>query len=214
MATGFIQNESGFTLVAILGLEQGTNLYVDKDNRWLNRYLPIAFKTFPFFLLPIEDVKDELAFCVDLDSGLITDGPSGEEFFGPDGELTPHLQKLVDVLRDNRLRVDATNKCCKAIAEFELIKPWHIVTGTGDDQVNIEGLYCVDEKALLELSDDAFLKLRHAGALPMIYCQLLSMRNIDGLKLLFQESKNPDAENLKELDFSLEEDNGNLQFDL
>lgn len=214
MATGFIKRDNEFALVAVLGLKPNSNLYVGKDDQWINRYLPMAYRTYPFLLLPNKDSLEELVFCVDFESGLISDQPSGEELFSSDGELTPYMKQLFDFLRDIRLRMDATTKLCSFIDSFDLIQPWKIATGSGEKQVKVEGLYSIDEAALNELPDDKFLELRQAGALPMIYCQLLSMRNLDGLKLFSQELEKGIADSSKELDFSLRGDDGNLQFNV
>ena len=213
MATAFIKRDDGFSLVGVLGLQQNSNLYVDQQNQWINRYLPIVYRTYPFLLLPNKDVPDELVFCAEFDSGLITEGGEGEPFFTSEGKLTDFLQNVFDFLRDNRIRMDSTTKIISLIESVDLIKPWEITDKSGDQDIRVEGLYSINETALTELSDEDFLKLRHGGALPLIYCQLLSMRNLEGLQLFNQQSQDSDPENLRELDFNLGGDGGTLKFD-
>jgi len=49
-------------------------------------------------------------------------------------------------------------------------------TGTGEQQ--IAGLFRTDEAALNQLPGEALLEVRQAGALPLAYCQLLSMQHL------------------------------------
>lgn len=214
MPTGFIKRDDGFTLVAVLGLQQNTNLYVDQHNQWINRYLPFVYRTYPFLLLSNKDVPDELVFCAEFDSGLISDEGEGEPILTSEGELSDFLQNVLNFLRENRLRMNATDKLVSLVESLGLIRPWDITVKSGEQELKVEGLYSIDESKLSELGDEDFLQLRHGGALPLIYCQLLSMRNLEGLQLFDRQSQNVDSENLKELDFNLGGDDGTLKFDV
>jgi hypothetical protein len=44
--------------------------------------------------------------------------------------------------------------------------------------IKVEGLYRIDEVALNALSAEPFQEVRAAGALPVAYCQLLSMQHL------------------------------------
>jgi len=84
----------------------------------------------------------------------------------------------------------------------------------GNDAIEIEGLSCVDETALNELPGDAYAKLRLAGAIPIIYCQLFSMQQLSHLGKLTQD-KNKDLMLDKgvEIDLSGLKNEGNISFE-
>ena len=74
-------------------------------------------------------------------------------------------------------------------------------------------MFCIDEAALNELTDDAYAELRVSGAIPVIYCQLLSMQQIVNLTQFSQE--NPEAGFLRqadELNFDGVDADGNISF--
>ena len=47
---GFVREADAFVPVAVMGLEQGQNLFVAADGRWAGRYIPAACRGYPFTL--------------------------------------------------------------------------------------------------------------------------------------------------------------------
>ena len=68
-------------------------------------------------------------------------------------------EKVVDVLKEHELLTENQGK-------------FNLPDGRS---VAITDFMTIDEKKFNELSDDAFLAIRKSGALPPIYCQLISM---------------------------------------
>ena len=60
----------------------------------------------------------------------------------------------------------------------------------GDGEKPVTGLHRIDEVALNGLSDDQFLQVRKASALPIAYAQLISMGQTTALErlVILQES--------------------------
>lgn len=173
-----------FRPVAVLGLEPGKNLFVAPDGRWLGEYVPASLRGYPFRLLPTQDGQQMLAF--NLDSGLLVDADApGEAFFAEDGSPVASLKELVQFLdqidRGSKLAV----QLCSLLKTHELIQPWPVkVQGPDGVARNVEGLFRVDEEALRRLPLEALGALRDAGALPLMYCQLLSMQHLSRLAQL------------------------------
>lgn len=61
------------------------------------------------------------------------------------------------------------------------------------------GLFRIDEDALNALDTEAFLQLRKMGALPLIYCQLLSIQNLQRLGPLAEAQARLKQECLRDL---------------
>lgn len=71
---------------------------VAPDGRWLGGYVPAYFRSYPFRLLRQQNT-DQTVLCVDTDSGLVVEGDvAGEDFIGPDGNISPALKQVVDFL--------------------------------------------------------------------------------------------------------------------
>ncbi|GAB6059019.1 SapC family protein [Desulfonatronum parangueonense] len=172
----FIQQNDAFFPVALLSLEQGKNLYVSANGQWIGAYVPSALRGYPFKLARTENTQ--LVLCVDQDSGLITDGPEGEPFFDESGSPSKPIKAVLDFLQKVEENQQSTVMMCAMLTKHGVIKPWVITLKTSSGDRNIEGLYQIDETALNQLPGEAFLELRQAGALPMAYCQLLSMQHL------------------------------------
>lgn len=176
MPIGFTQqSDKHFLAGAILSLTPGRNLFVAPDGRWLGSYIPAMFRSYPFRLLRKENTSDWL-LCIDEQSDLIVEGASdGQPFFDAEGNLAPATKGVFEFLGQVERNRFATNAAVSALAEAGVIRPWEIKLKAGDKEQTITGLYCVDEAAMNALSDEAFLRLRKASALPIAYAQLLSM---------------------------------------
>ena len=176
MPLAFFQDRDRFVLVAVLSLTPNRNMLVAPDGRWLGGYVPAFLRAYPFCLLP-QQGTDQILLCVDTDSGLVADGEAtGEDFFGPDGNLSPALKSVLNLLNELERNRRATDIAVAALAGAGVIQPWPIKLKTEQgEQPAPVGLYRVDEVALNALTDEAFLKLRKASALPIAYVQMLSM---------------------------------------
>jgi SapC protein len=57
----------------------------------------------------------------------------------------------------------ATDRAVAVLADAQLIKPWPLTVNVGNQQMTVNGLYCVDESALNVLDDASFLRLLRVG---------------------------------------------------
>lgn len=172
----FIEQAKGFVPAAVLSLMPGKDLYVAKSGCWTGDYIPSAFRSYPFRLANTTDGQQ--ALCIDEDSGLVSNSPEGERFFDEDGQPAQAVLDILNFLTQiERSRV-ATAAACAALQKHDLIRPWPITLKTDTGEQQIAGLFQIDEAALNQLSKEALLEVRDAGALPIAYCQLLSMQHL------------------------------------
>lgn len=176
MPLAFIRQGDDFVPVALTGLEPGKNHMVAPDGRWLGRYIPSVLRGHPFSLVKTEG--ETLVLCVDEDSGLVVDSTEGEPFFTASGEPAAGLSQVMEFLQQIERNRAATAAACAALARHSLIHPWPITLKGDSGERQLEGLLQIDETALNQLPDDAFLNLRQAAVLPLAYCQLLSMQHL------------------------------------
>ena len=181
---GFVATGDTFAPVAVLGLQPGKNLFVSLDGRWLAGYIPAAFRGFPFLLADADDGRQVL--CINDAHGSISES-EGEPFFGEDGQPTQGVKDILDFLNQVGSNRQGTLRVTAMLQKHQLIAPWLIKLQGADQQEQVvEGLYRVDEAVLNQLSAEAFEEVRQAGALPLIYCQLLSMQHLPMLGKLAQ----------------------------
>ena len=172
----FLADESSFLPVAVLALEARTNLFVAPDGRWLGGYVPSAFRGHPFRLLP--SATGALVFCIEEESGLAAEGEEGELFFDAKGAIAEPTQRVLDFLSAVEKDRHATSRACAALTAAGVIRPWEITLRDATAPRTLQGLHRIDEAALNALPAERFEVLRQAGALPIAYCQMLSMQHL------------------------------------
>ena len=186
LPTAFVQQEGRCVLVAVQGLTPGRNLLVTADGQWAGGYVPATYRAYPFRLANTDDGRRIL--CVDEGSGLLTqDASQGEPLFAEDGQLAKPVTEIMEFLSQIHAAQAETARACTALKEHDLLRPWQIELkgGTGDPR-KVQGLFCVNEKALNALPAAALTALRDAGALKLAYTQLLSMQHLPMLGKLAQ----------------------------
>jgi len=208
----FLQQGETWLPSALLGLAPDTNLFVSPDGRWLAGYVPAALRGYPFQLARAQD--DQWVLCVDESSELIVDGPEGEAFFDADNQASPAVKEILDFLGQVARNREATEKACAALARHGCLRPCPITVKTDSGDKQITDLYQLDESALNQLDDTAFLELRHHGALPIAYLQTLSLQHLPRLSELAAARAQlaPPARD-GDIDLSFLNQGGTLKFD-
>lgn len=211
MPLALVKQGAQWQLVAICGQEVQHNLFI-QQGKWLGSYQPQWLSSYPFDIVMVGD-KGIATF--DQDSGLLDTSGQGEPFFTEAGQPTPAVSQRIDVLKATIGLQIATQKAITALQQAKLITPWPdtIQQAAG---VQIEGLHMVDEKALAQLSDDAFLQLRKAQALPIAYALNFSIQQVHLLQRLARMQGNaaaalPTSPN-GELDLEFLNNNGTISF--
>jgi len=172
----FIVQGHSYVPAAVLSLLPGKDLFVAESGSWAGDYIPSAFRSYPFRLANTEDGQQVL--CIDEDSGLITEGPEGEAFFNDDNTPAQAVLDILNFLKQVEQSRQRTTIACAALQKHNLIRPWSITLKTESGEQAINGLFQLDEAALNELSAEALLEIRNTGALPVAYCQMLSMQHL------------------------------------
>lgn len=160
----------------LLGPSRGRNLFVSPEGKWGAPYIPAALRRYPF-ALAAQEGREEMIVCVDQDSGAVVEG-DGERLFDDEGNAGPALTRAMQFLKEFQTQAQAGAALGNLLRELDLLAPVTVSVQDGDarKQVRLEGVMAVDEQKLNKLEDEAFLRLRRAGALPLVYMHLLSLR--------------------------------------
>ena len=178
----FIQQNDAFVPHAVQGLEQGRNLFV-VNGKWVAPYIPAAYRGYPFALA--QGDGDDLHLCVDMDSGLVGAGEGFDQpFFDDAGEAAKPVKDALNFLQQIHRNRAVTKRVCAALAAEDLFQPWPLTVQGPDGERRVDGLFRIDEARLNTLDPDSLARVQKAGGLPVAYCQLLSMGNIQTLGLI------------------------------
>lgn len=178
--------------VALMGVQQGGNAYVASNGQWLASYIPAHIRHYPLALMPLPvsqgeaggqgsaqaaEAQRRLAILVDMGSELIG-RTEGELLFDQDGKLTGLAQQSVQLMERLHARTPVTQGLVRAIENAGVLIEQSIrIQRAGAAPQEVKGLRMINETALNKLDPEAFLKLRAAGALPLVYAALLSWAN-------------------------------------
>ncbi|MDB2373520.1 SapC family protein [Psychrosphaera haliotis] len=165
--------------VAMLGIEQNTNVFVTEDNRWDANYMPARYTHKPLSVIPHKDDKNKFAIAIDLESPLVEE--EGLPLFDDEGKETEHLEKRKQALMSYIEHEQITLAFIEALERFELIQPKNLKVNLKGKELNLNGIFMVDEKKLSELSDENYLELRKKGYIAAIYAHLSSVNQINKL---------------------------------
>ncbi len=181
------------TPVAILGLRDNENLFLQADNSWeTNTYIPAYIRRYPFIFSEIPSTN-QLTLCVDIQDGIVQEG--GENgFFKEDGKPSDLSQNALEFCKSYHAAAQTTLEFSKALAESGLLVDREAqLSIAGNKRINFSGFKIVDEKKLAELDDKIFLEWRTKGYLPFLYAHLFSSAQWQRLSWLLNQRLEKEA---------------------
>ena len=178
MPIGFLKVGEAYSLVALLGLQAGRNLFVAPDGRWLSGYVPAVIRTYPFRM--INDGSGGTILGVVEDERFIGEDIDGERFFEGDEGNTPSaaLKAVVEMLQPMAPAAQATAAAAALLAKHGLLAPWEIPVAGREAPLVLAGVFKINEAALNILPAQALKAVRDGGALALAYAQLVSQQHI------------------------------------
>jgi hypothetical protein len=191
--------------VAVLGLEENQNLYLNADGKWLGLYVPACFRSEPFKLLQTADEQKVLGIRTD---ALVT---NGQPLFTASGELA--VKDVLNFLASCESNRAATHQAATLLDQAGVLEPMVLkVPVPGSPQRVMNGLYKVNEAALNGLDAHSFAELQ-GDSLKLAYAQVFSMSQVSQLtNRLLHHSKNQPLESV-DVESMFSQNNDTLKFD-
>lgn len=165
------------TPVAILGLRDGENLFLNDKQEWENNiYVPAYIRRYPFIFSEMPE-SDQLTLCID-DTALAVDHKSKADeqlFFKDDGTPSDLAKNALEFCKSYHAAAKQTQEFSKALLDAGLLitRQAEIKTPLGQS-INFSGFKVIDEEKLATLPDALFLEWRAKGWLPFLYAHLFS----------------------------------------
>lgn len=172
-----------FAPVAVLGLAQGENLFVDADGAWdPDCYVPAFVRRYPFCIskLYVDGVPaGERVVCV---ANAYLDA-AGIALFDAEDKPTPRWQGIERLLAEYEADLDRTADLCAALARLQLLAPFVMQVQGARRNVDLRmgGMYRVEEQRLRELRPASHSALVGKGYMSAIYAHLHSLDNFTRL---------------------------------
>lgn len=175
------------TPVAIMGLRDNENLFVDSKGSWeTGLYIPAYIRRYPFIFSEMSD-GEQLTLCVDM-TDEVTEENGAQPFFTEDGKATDLSNNALEFCKSYHAAAQQTVEFGRALAASGLLVQREAQINVGEKaRINFSGFRIVDEKKLAELDDKTFLEWRKKGWLPFIYAHLFSGAQWQRLSKLLSE---------------------------
>ncbi len=184
------QREGEYIPLALMGVKEGENLFINAEGRFTSRYVPAFVRRYPF-VFGGDKGADTMALCIDADSACISqDGSKGRRLFDDNGAQTEHLQEVVKFLSDYHTRAEMTKAFCTRLHELGLLEPMQATItfkGAEETNLNLTGFHVIKREKLKELSDADALDLFKRDGLELIYSHLQSLAHFNDLTRLAGE---------------------------
>lgn len=162
------------TPVALLGLRDSENLFVNDKGEWAkDAYIPAYIRRYPFIFSEMAG-GDQLTLCIDMNDNVI-DKKGGQKFFDNDEKPSELSQNALEFCKSYHAAAQQTVQFSRALAESGLLVERSADINLGDDRkINFSGFRIIDEQKLAELPDETFMEWRKKGWLPFLYAHLFS----------------------------------------
>ena len=170
-----------FAPVAVLGMTQGENLFVN-DGAWSDRiYVPAYARRFPFCMATVTLNKvqqQDRLICVE--STFLVD--SGELMFDDKGNPVEKWKDIERLLTEYEADLERSREMCAILSDYGLLEPFTMqATLNAGGAMHLTGMHRVDEKRLEHLNASQIKNLMRKGVMGRIYTHLLSLDNFSAL---------------------------------
>jgi hypothetical protein len=165
--------------IALLGLRDNENLFVEANGSWSGRYVPAFIRRYPLGYANTGDNQTSVMIDAAFEGFNDTEG---ELLVQEDGQATPFLQEMITFLDSFELEVQRTRQLCQRIVELDLLKPVTIdITQPDGSKFSAGGVQMIDETKLKALPEAAVVELTRNGALGLLHAHLISTTNVQRL---------------------------------
>lgn len=184
----FAQDGAGKPVpVALLGLRNDENLFVDDAGEWDAPYIPAFVRRYPFVLA---QEGEQLTVCIDrayagfieAADGAATDAPAGTPLFDAEGEPNAPLRESIQFLEAYQRAFEAATAFCAELAEHALLTEVHAVANLSDTRrFSLSGLWAIDEARLATLPADVLQRWTANGTMKAVMAHRLSLELLPSL---------------------------------
>lgn len=163
--------------VAIVGLRDNENLYLDLKGRWLPGVpVPAYVRRYPFIFLELPE-QDRLTLCIDRAAVNLAEGGTAGQALFENGEATEFAKTSLAFCEAFQKQLIATRAFGEALVQHNLLTPRNIdLNDRKGRRFSMSGFQVVDEQKFRELPDDIVLDWTKRGFITAIVAHFISLR--------------------------------------
>lgn len=175
------------TPLAILGLRDGENLFINEKGEWLpNTYIPAYIRRYPF-IFATNETGDRLTLCVDDVPGILEKSDTNL-LFTASGELTDLTANALEFCRSYQAAAEQTQAFSHALEGSDILIDRHAEVRMTDGKVmTLSGFRQVDEQKYYELPEATILEWHKNHWTRFVYAHLFSVGNWQRLFAMMEQ---------------------------
>lgn len=168
--------------IALLGLREGENLFLQEDGAWLEGvYIPAFVRRYPFILARDGESSETRTVCIDVEFTGFGE-TEGQALFDEEGQGTEFLNGVIDFLNRYATDIELTAAFLAKLEELDLLVERNLrITDSKGRNFHLNEFRIVDEAKLAQLDDATLGDLHRRGWLGWIYAHLISVGNVNQL---------------------------------
>lgn len=169
------------TAVAVLGVAEGSNLFVDAEGHWApGVHVPAFVRRYPFVIANAQE-SGEFTVCID-DTWKGFGEQEGERLLDDEGKPTEFLNRVVDFIKRYQSEMLRTQTFITKLRELELLTRRDLqFKDPSGSSLALKDFQVVDEDRLTKLDDTVVGELHRGGWLPWIYAHLYSLSTLPAM---------------------------------
>ena len=165
--------------IAIIGLPQGGNRFVDNTGAWkADTYVPAYVRRYPFILAKLDPKADTLTLCVDAASSRVDRQAGNGNLFASDGP-TELAKGILDFCEKFEGSARRTKDLMAELVRLDLLIDGQAEVRPAQGLPSVfNGFQIVSEAKLGELPDAEIAALTRSGVMALILAHFFSLRHI------------------------------------
>lgn len=176
----FVGDEaSGFHAAALLGLEEGSNLFVTSRGEWEREaYVPAFARRYPFAL---GTVPGQDGLVVYLDEAYAGFNPDEGTALFENGQESDYLKQMVSFLNALHREMETSRQTVGRLHQLDLLTARSITISQDGQSRRLGGFWVVDDEKFAALDDARIVELHRSGLLRMVELHRASLGSIQRL---------------------------------
>jgi hypothetical protein len=175
-------HDGSFEAMAILGIQEGQNMFVMPDGRWDRRtYIPAYIRRYPFSMAPAPSTAGGTERVVCVDPQALTD--NGARLFDDAGAPLPLWTEIRGLLNEYEDELARTHQLGATLQRLGVLAPFSLHADLASGfSLSLDGLHRVDRARLAALDAPELRALIGSGEMDWVYAHLMAQDNF--LRLL------------------------------
>ncbi len=167
--------------LAVLGLEDQQNLFVDEHGKWQADYLPAFVRRYPFIFTTFDEGQN-FTLCIDEAFSGCNQDNRGEHLFDDAQQKTRYLDNVLAFLGEFQAEYQRTQAFAKRMKVLDLLEPVqaNVQLGSGK-KLALTDFQVVNRNRLKKISETALKEMFAADDLELVYMHLQSLHAFSGL---------------------------------